>query len=208
MKHRVLALGIGVLVACSGVFDEMAERVQDLAQGRRAEAASAESDTPWTVERPLPSVSYGTYSEARRHFEKLMRRTLGAYADSAVWLRTETDFLYRDRVTLERSIRGNLYWAVNDRPAASHVPALVVTLRARRAGISDVIAIADTLQAAGWAEDGAYSADGPDGTAFAYVCREALCFTQAAWDGGGESDTTYVPAPGVYVQIICMPRVP
>ena len=64
------------------------------------------------------------------------------------------------------------------------------------------------LEAAGWAEDGVYSADGADGTHYAYVCREALCRVEGRWDGGDPTDSLYIPVPGGSIEIVCVPRVP
>jgi hypothetical protein len=66
-------------------------------------------------------------------------------------------------------------------------------------------AIAEALDAAGWAIAGEYEADGPDGTIFARVSPEALCVVHAYWGGGDDDDTTYV-ASGEYLQLECVPR--
>jgi len=51
-----------------------------------------------------------------------------------------------------------------------------------------------TLTAKGWVEDWDYGADGPDGMAFGFRHDGVLCLFRAMWDGGDDSDPTYVPS--------------
>lgn len=67
-------------------------------------------------------------------------------------------------------------------------------------------AIEEGLRAAGWVENYGYGADGPDGSTLGFVSRDFLCLIEATWDGGDDSDTTYVPLPGCQVRITCVPR--
>ncbi len=53
-----------------------------------------------------------------------------------------------------------------------------------------------------------YSADGPDGTVFGYAGSGRLCVVRGSWDGGDDSDSTYVPRPGFEATIACAPAVP
>jgi hypothetical protein len=53
-----------------------------------------------------------------------------------------------------------------------------------------------------------YSADGPDGEVFGYAGHGRLCVVRGSWDGGDDSDTTYVPKPGYELSIACAPSVP
>lgn len=46
----------------------------------------------------------------------------------------------------------------------------------------------------GWIPLYHYSADGPDGTVLGYQRGTVRCLVQESWDGGDDSDTTYVPA--------------
>ena len=62
------------------------------------------------------------------------------------------------------------------------------------------------LEAAGWAPSYGYSADGPDGTVLGFVTRRFLCVVEGTWDGGDDSDPTYVPAAGCEVTVTCVPR--
>ena len=178
--------------------------------GRGAQPLGAQAvvDTPWVVERPHPRATYGSFGRAGAGLRTLVRRALGAYADSGAWQRADTSLLYRDQVELRRSIQGDPYWVVNDREKPSRVAGLRMSLTTHTVEAPDVASIRAPLEAAGWAEDAAYSADGPDGTVFAYVCREALCVVQGSWDGGDGSDSTYMPEPGESIELLCVPRVP
>jgi hypothetical protein len=170
--------------------------------------SQAVTDTPWTVERPDPHVGYGSFERARDRLEQIVRHQLGAYAESAQWRRGEIEFTYRDRMELNRPAKGTPYWSVEDRLAPSRVPGLAMTLETVSEGSPDVASISQALVAEGWVEDTVFSADGPDGTSFSYVCRDALCRVEAQWEGGDDSDTLAVPSPGIHVDLVCVPRVP
>jgi hypothetical protein len=62
------------------------------------------------------------------------------------------------------------------------------------------------LLASGWAPHYGYQADGPDGGNMGFVSKNYLCVYEAEWDGGDDSDSTYVPAPGCKVTVTCVPR--
>jgi len=156
----------------------------------------------------MPRATYHSVAAARQALERIVRGALGSFADSARWSDIDTSFLFRDRVVLAHSIKGDAFWSVEDRRAPIPVLARRMTLVTASETGPSVESIRDALGAAGWAEDYTYSADGPGGTVFAYVCREALCWVQASWDGGDDSDSTYVPAPGVSVYLVCVPRAP
>ncbi len=59
------------------------------------------------------------------------------------------------------------------------------------------------LLALGWQEDLRYAADGPDGTAFALRHGRDVCFVAASWDGGDDSDPTYVPSDRYTLTVRC-----
>ena len=54
--------------------------------------------------------------------------------------------------------------------------------------------LTDALTAAGWVYVSRYSADGPDGSISGMRSRETLCIFTWSWDGGDDSDSTYVPS--------------
>ena len=56
------------------------------------------------------------------------------------------------------------------------------------------IRLAEALQERGLMYDHRYDADGPDGNSFAFRADEVLCIVQGKWDGGDDTDRTYVPA--------------
>ncbi len=56
---------------------------------------------------------------------------------------------------------------------------------------------------AGWTPLYHYSADGPDGTDMGYQRGTVRCLVERSWDGGDDSDTTYVPADWFKEQTTC-----
>jgi hypothetical protein len=154
---------------------------------------------------PEPTARYGSYAAARESLEVLLRRTLGAWADSATWTRQDEPFYYRDSVTLVKTTRGTYFWARDERSVPVLVPCLHMTVENDVEGAPGSSEIEKALEAAGWVRDDVYDADGPDGTHFVLVCLEALCDVDASWDGGDDSDSTYVSAPGERVELRCVP---
>ena len=67
-------------------------------------------------------------------------------------------------------------------------------------------AIEQALVDAGWVESFGYSADGADGSDMGYLSRNYFCLVEGSWQGGDESDDTYVPPPGCKVTVTCVPR--
>ena len=53
--------------------------------------------------------------------------------------------------------------------------------------------LADGFKEAGWAYLAQYQADGPDGEAEGWRSKETTCVVRWSWDGGDDSDSTYVP---------------
>ena len=64
--------------------------------------------------------------------------------------------------------------------------------------------IFNTLIAEGWHE-GIAGGDGPDGTFFILVKGDVICLVRGRWDGGDDSDSTYVPSDVYQVVVICAP---
>ena len=58
----------------------------------------------------------------------------------------------------------------------------------------------------GWLCDGSHSADGPDGTVFAYWTPTAWCLVTGRWDGGDDSNPNNVPGSGYGVTVGCAAR--
>jgi hypothetical protein len=66
--------------------------------------------------------------------------------------------------------------------------------------------VENALTAAGWEPKYDYMADGPDGAVMAMQTRHYLCVVEGQWDGGDDSDPSYVPDPGCDVIVTCVPR--
>lgn len=66
--------------------------------------------------------------------------------------------------------------------------------------------LVEAMQAEGWRALLQYQADGPDGSLVGLVFGETLCIVRGSWDGGDDSDTTYVPVPGYEVEVSCFRR--
>lgn len=56
---------------------------------------------------------------------------------------------------------------------------------------------------AGWRPDIESEADGPDGTFFRIVRGNIFCLVEGRWDGGDDSDPTYVPSERYEVIVQC-----
>lgn len=64
----------------------------------------------------------------------------------------------------------------------------------------------DVLTAEGW-EPGIASGDGPDGTFFVLYRNDVILFVMGEWDGGDDSDSTYVPSEVYQIVVICTPMI-
>ncbi|MFH1219729.1 MAG: hypothetical protein V1694_04675 [Candidatus Eisenbacteria bacterium] len=60
------------------------------------------------------------------------------------------------------------------------------------------------LTDAGWHQEVQYSADGPDGTIFALSKGGALCIVRGWWDGGDDTDSTYVGSDVYQIIVRCV----
>jgi hypothetical protein len=149
----------------------------------RAETLQTVSPEPAPAE---PTADYPSLEATRDSMEALVRR-LVAPGDTAIHVR-------RERVTFEYA-----YARAKARGWASHV---VVN----DTSACPNSALEDALTAAGWIPDYDYQADGTDGGDLGFLSRHALCVIEARWDGGDDSDTTYVPVPGCTVTLTCVPR--
>ena len=77
---------------------------------------------------------------------------------------------------------------------------------AKEAPLRDVLTRAG---AAGWKERfGLLSADGPDGSVLAMSRGDVACLVSGQWDGGDDSDSTYVPAKGFEISASCFANRP
>jgi hypothetical protein len=226
MHFRAALLGIAAMLVCSvgpGVLPCLARAAYAATPGHgaavarpdsatglrpvpaRAAPALARTDTLLLGDEPRePRATYGSFAAACESLTVLLRRALGTCADSLEWTRGRTESQYRDSLTLERAFDGRPMWSIEPRNA--WVQSLSVRLFSSNDTCPDYEAIARALEGAGWSQNSYYSADGADGSDFAFFCREALCLLQVAWDGGDDSDSTYVPKPGYSFGLTCVPR--
>jgi len=149
----------------------------------RAETVQSVSPEPAPAE---PTADYPSLEATRDSLEALVRRTV-ALGDTAIHIRRERvtfDYIYARARTRGWAIRVD----VNDTSACPNS------------------ALEDALTAAGWIPDYGYQADGTDGEDLGFLSRRALCVIEAHWDGGDDSDSTYVPPPGCTMTVTCVPR--
>jgi hypothetical protein len=70
---------------------------------------------------------------------------------------------------------------------------LVGSTKALGASPNPVELWCEQFSARGWQEDVNHSADGPDGTSFAFVRAGVICIFQGQWDGGDDTDPSAKP---------------
>jgi len=94
-----------------------------------------------------------------------------------------------------------------DPRSQQRLPGCVVRLAATRSALGQAAPpdqrVRDGLAALGWRENLQYSADGPDGTAFAYWLGTATCFVEARWDGGDDADPARGRSDDYVLTIAC-----
>ena len=59
------------------------------------------------------------------------------------------------------------------------------------------------LDAQGWRELLEFSADGPDGTSFAFRKETVACFARGQWDGGADDEPDAKPLDSYKLTVIC-----
>jgi hypothetical protein len=137
-------------------------------------------------ENPQPTVDYASLDAARDSIGVMLRRCVNP-ADSAV------------RVSMGPARFKYWYAADSVDGWAFHI---VVTDTSECPNER----VQNALTVAGWVPFYGYSADGPDGGILGLVSKRFLCVVEGQWDGGDDSDSTYVPAPGCEVTVTCVPR--
>lgn len=68
--------------------------------------------------------------------------------------------------------------------------------------------LAGGFKEAGWAYMAQYQADGPDGEVEGWRSKETTCVLRWSWDGGDDTDSTYVPSDDWDLVIGCAPWAP
>jgi len=164
-------------------------------------------DTPF-IYTPLPSgVSYGSFRVAIDSVEAILRRTLGTFADSARWRRDTVETALLDSVAFFHDGSSPPHWTVVEgRPR--RLPAFHMLLTTA-VDLPDGLDLGGALYIAGWRYDQNAFEEGTDnGNASALVSREAYCSMTTGWEMRSIDDTTRVRAPGVTIEIGCVPRWP
>jgi hypothetical protein len=64
------------------------------------------------------------------------------------------------------------------------------------------------FRGAGWGSALVFDADGPDGSTVGLHSAGTTCILHAGWDGGDDTDSTYVPADTLLLQVDCAPTAP
>ena len=137
-------------------------------------AGGSSTDSP---PPPEPTATYPSLHAACDAVNEAMRARLGVGIKRADSVSYENELVQEHRVGCELQATGHF----------SARPDTVGSLSVD----GDVAA---ALTAAGWTDIPRYTADGPDGSAFGLRSRETVCLFRASWDGGDDSDTTYVPS--------------
>lgn len=78
-------------------------------------------------------------------------------------------------------------------------------LRHSYAPIDSVLA---WLKVRGWSDRTTIGADGPDGTVVGLYQRGVTCLLEGRWDGGDDTDSTYVPSDTIEVHFACIRTIP
>ncbi len=146
-------------------------------------AGGSAASMPEAYEPPPPTATYPSLEAVCVDVTKLMR---SMPSDSTV--RRDTVFEYQSGGSARGC--GVHLWSHRGDGGLS-VDSLIAQLRRR-----------------GWSEPPGwkYQADGPDGTMYGLVSKEALCVLGGSWDGGDDSDTTYVPSDAYELMVTCVPR--
>jgi hypothetical protein len=180
------AIGIVAVLLCCCLASQGASQ----AVVRPLGPAVTPARVPSVYEPAEPAARYGSYRAAGDSLRRIVNRALGSWARSARWKRTREpfDFVLHEADTTIVGPCLRMSYAFQDSIAPGYER------------------IDDSLRQAGWVIDDQYDADGADGTRFVLFCREAMVEIDARWEGGDESDTTYVPPPGQTITLRCVPR--
>ena len=140
-------------------------------------ALAATTDTELLPAPPEPTAAYGSRREACDAVREIMHAQLGVDVSLSDSVAYENEFVQAHRTGCELRATGKL------------------SVRPDTVGSRSVDGdLAAGLEAAGWADIPRYTADGPDGGSFGRRSRETLCLFRFSWDGGDDSDSTYVPS--------------
>lgn len=147
---------------------------------------------------PEPTASYASLESARDSIAAIIARVFHSIAGPrAKGAPPDT------MITLTSAPARFRYWYAGDSAAGWMFRILV-----RDTTECPMMKIEYALDAAGWAPNHAYMADGPDGSVVGFISKGQFCMVEGQWDGGDDSDTTAVITPGCEVTVTCVPRRP
>ena len=149
-------------------------------------AIQARAAEEWPPKQPESKVKYASLEAARDSIGAIVSRCY-SHADTAV-------HVSREAVTFEY-----LYAKGTAKGWATHITVTDTTA-------CPFPVVEKGLLDAGWVEMFGYMADGADGGNMGYLSKNFFCLVEATWDGGDDSDPSYVPAPGCKVTVTCVPR--
>jgi hypothetical protein len=105
--------------------------------------------------------------------------------------------------TLVAAVDGALYDDIAQRERSGCLIMISGTWPALQREKSPIDRVFDALTAQGWTQSPNYGADGPDGTLVGLEKDGLFCLMQGRWDGGDDSDSTYVPLDVYQMTILC-----
>lgn len=144
----------------------------------RSTAFQQHGATPVTAEHPTRLACDLAYSIAAKSPGVSIQRSTGVFADEV----------------LEHPARGCRLAIAG---SFEHAPP----------GGDAVNRLRDGFTAQGWREMLAYSADGKDGTAFAFRKTEVLCLFRGTWNGGADGDPSTPRGQTYRVSVLCISSV-
>ena len=184
-------LSIAALWLCAGACERHASQSPEAARpspARVAVMAAALPASQPTPQEPTPAeplAAYDSLAAACEGAETFIRRSLGVSVERHDTATFENEFVRQQRTGCRLTADGTF----------------------KDSGLDPANHLSDAFLAAGWVWAQGYSADGPDGTVTAMRSRETLCIIEFQWDGGDDSDPSYVPGDWYKAMVSCAPGV-
>ena len=148
---------------------------------------------PEQVQVPEPAVGYPSLAAACDSVEALVRRQVQVAVSRADRVPVDFGFGGPPRTGCELKASGKFVRAAAD---SATLPGQVE---------DEPSTLAHAFEKAGWAALTNYQADGPDGEAEGWRSKESTCVARWSWDGGDDSDSTYVPSDDWDLEVGCTP---
>jgi hypothetical protein len=176
---------VSATLASAAAPDSAAER-RLMLMGAFAPSARETVQTVQEFPTPEPTAEFESLEAVRDSIESILRRSMSP-ADTAIhFSRGSVSFRYHY--------------------ARVRTPALAIHVVVTDTSMCPQTLLADALTRSGWIPNLGYQADGTDGEVMAFVTRTFMCVVEGEWDGGDDTDSTYVPAPGCKLTVTCAPR--